>query len=159
MHTEYFCVAYLRKNTANKLFSLFIISFYTQRAVKTSTENKKLFSEPFAEHIFGRYFFVITSAFRQIKLWRLFPREILRIRVGFFCFHLWSTNFVETTRGEHDLAAMEQNFCISVPIFNEDVYTSLHVESCLTLYRKKFTYIIGRQHYCTNHHPINQGGQ
>ena len=26
---------------------------------------------------------------------------------------------------EHDLAAMEQNFCTSVPIFNEDVYTSL----------------------------------
>ena len=159
MHTEYFCVAYLRKNTANKLFSLFIISFYTQRAVKTSTENKKLFSEPFAEHIFGRYFFVITSAFRQIKLWRLFSREILRIGVGFFRFHLWSTNFVETTRGEHDLAAMEQNFCISVPIFNEDVYTSLHVESCLTLYWKKFTYLHHWQTILLHQSPSNQPGR
>ena len=101
---------------------------------------------------------MITSAFRQIKLWRLFSREILRIEVGFFRFHLWSTNFVETTR-EHDLAAMEQNFCISVPIFNEDVYTSLHVESCLTLYRKKFTYLHHWHTALLHQSPSNQPGR
>ena len=92
-------------------------------------------------------FFVFTSAFQTNQIIEIIFAWNPAYRLGCkdsYVFNLWSTNFKRPTR-EHDLAAREQNFCTSVPIFNEDVYTSLSYITyniCLSLYFEKLWNLI-----------------